>query len=96
MGISWTKTVLIKLKSLSKQMQSFHVDSGNDPSVDDLVGAQKQRLRNRQAERFGGFQVDDQLELRWLPTGRLPGLAPFRIRSTKEAARSSNSGGVGP
>jgi hypothetical protein len=44
MGISWTKTVLIKLKSLSKQMQSFHVDSGNDPSVDHLVGTQKQAI----------------------------------------------------
>src|SRR6266540_1084447 len=31
--------------------------------LDDLVSAGEQRLRNREAKRFGGLQVDDQLEL---------------------------------
>ena len=32
-------------------------------SLDDLVGAGEQRWRHGQAERVGGFQIDDQLEL---------------------------------
>src|SRR5256714_11484426 len=32
----------------------------------DLVGALQQRLRHGQAERLGGFQIDDQLEARRL------------------------------
>jgi hypothetical protein len=31
--------------------------------LDDLVRAQQQRLRNRQSKCFGGFEVDDQLQL---------------------------------
>src|SRR6516225_7440422 len=35
-------------------------------SFDDLVGAGEDRWRNRQAQRLGGLEVDDQLELRRL------------------------------
>jgi hypothetical protein len=31
-----------------------------------VVGSEEQRGRDRQAERFRGLEVDDQLELRWL------------------------------
>ena len=32
-------------------------------SLDEFVGPQQQRMRNRQPERFGGLEVDNQLEL---------------------------------
>src|SRR6266851_10531837 len=35
-------------------------------SLDDLIGPQEERLRDRQAERLRGLEVDDQLELRRL------------------------------
>src|SRR5205823_7276669 len=37
--------------------------AGRDASLDDLVGAGEERLRHGQAQRLGGLQVDDQLEL---------------------------------
>jgi hypothetical protein len=35
-------------------------------SLDDLIRPPQQRRRDRQAERFGGLEVDDHLELRRL------------------------------
>src|SRR5438128_2574601 len=35
-------------------------------SLDDLIRPQQQRLRNREAEGFGGLQINDELEFRWL------------------------------
>ena len=34
--------------------------------LDDLVGVGEDRWRHGQAERLGGFEVDDQLECSWL------------------------------
>jgi len=38
-------------------------------SFDDLVGTGQHRLGNRQPERLGSFEIDDQLELRRLLHG---------------------------
>ena len=40
--------------------------SGVDPSPDHFAGTQQHRLRNRDSERLGGFQIDHVLELRGL------------------------------
>src|SRR5713226_87502 len=42
--------------------------------LDDLVGPQQQRWRDRQAERLGGLEVDHQLELRGLLDREVGGL----------------------
>ena len=39
---------------------------GSRRSLNDLVRPPEHRWRDRQVERLGGFQVDHQLELRWL------------------------------
>src|SRR3989442_15540208 len=46
-------------------------------SLDDLVGPDQQRLGNRQAERPGGLEVDDQLELGRLLDGEIGRLGAF-------------------
>ena len=51
------------------------------PSFDHLIRPQQQRRRDGQAKRFGGFEIDRQLELR-CSTGRSPGVAPLKILST--------------
>ena len=43
-------------------------------SFDDLVGAGEDRWRDRQAERLGSREVDDQLECRWLLHRQIDGL----------------------
>src|SRR5215813_11606208 len=48
------------------QTAVWHSDAARGPSTpsfDHLVGARKQRLGNVEAKRFGGLEVDDQLEL---------------------------------
>src|SRR5262249_44891694 len=45
-------------------------------SLDHLIGSGKERLRNRQAEGFGGLEADDRLDLGWLFNGEVGGLAP--------------------
>src|SRR5437667_11388517 len=47
------------------------------PSLDHLVRAQQQRLRDVQAERFRSLEVDDQLELRGLQDGQIGGFRPL-------------------
>ena len=42
------------------------------------VGLIEDRLRDRQAEGFGGLQVDDQLKFRWLLYGQIAGLGPLQ------------------
>ena len=41
--------------------------------LDDLVGAQQHRMRNRQSERLGRLEVDDQLEARGLHDRQIGG-----------------------
>ena len=38
-------------------------------SLNDFIGTQQQRLRNRQTERFGGLEIDDQIKFRGLLDG---------------------------
>ena len=46
--------------------------------LDDLVCPGEYRLGDRQAERSGGFQIDQDLELRWLLDGEIGGLGPLQ------------------
>jgi hypothetical protein len=55
----------------------------HQPLFDDLICPQQQRRRDRQAERFGGLEVDDELELRRLLDGHIGGLSPFQNLSDK-------------
>jgi hypothetical protein len=45
--------------------------SGGGPLLDYLVRPRQQRWRDREAERLGGFEVDDELELRRLLDGKV-------------------------
>jgi hypothetical protein len=47
---------------------------------DHLVGAVEQRLRNSDPERFGGLEIDRQLELDRAWTGSSLGFSPLRMR----------------
>src|SRR5262249_47726423 len=46
--------------------------------LDDLVGPQQQRRRDREAERLGGLEVDDELELGRLLHRKIGGLGTFQ------------------
>ena len=39
---------------------------GGHPLLDHLVRRSQQRLRDGEAERFGGLEVDDQIDFGWL------------------------------
>src|SRR5499426_3154954 len=47
---------------------------GRGASLDDLVGAMQKRGRDREPERLGGLEIDNQLELRRLLYGEIRGL----------------------
>src|SRR5262245_42171914 len=47
-------------------------------SPDDLVGSNQERLRDCQAQRLGGLEVDHQLELRRLFDREVGGFGPFQ------------------
>jgi hypothetical protein len=51
-------------------------------SLDHLVGAREQRLRDRKAERLCGFEVDHQFDLGRLFDRQVCGVSPFEIFST--------------
>src|SRR5262250_2093755 len=46
-------------------------------SLDHLVGAAKERLGNREAERLASLEVDDEIELRWPFYRQIPRLRAF-------------------
>src|SRR5215831_10402837 len=53
----------------------LHRGAGQHALFDDLIRPPQHRLRDRQAERLGGFEVDDQLELSRLLDGEVGGLS---------------------
>ena len=61
------------------------------PFIDHLVRPRQHIRRNRQADLFRRFQIDDELELLRLLDGKIGGLAPFKILSTYVAARRNKS-----
>ena len=67
------------------------VPEADIPLVDQLIGASEYLARQGQAERFGGFQVDQELELGRLINRDGAGLAPLRIWCTSSAMRLSSS-----
>ena len=66
------------------------VQGPSTPSFDDLVGAGEQRRRHLEAERPGGWQVDDQLELGGLGHRQLRWLLASAI--IRGAARAMGEG----
>ena len=54
-----------------------HASQQATPSIDYLIGPQEELLGNCQAERFGGGQVDDELELGRLLDRKVGGLRPL-------------------
>jgi len=49
--------------------------------IDDLVSAGQQRQRERETKCLRTFQIEHQLDLYHLNTGRLDGFAPWRMRA---------------
>ena len=43
----------------------------NNPSLDDLVGTKKERLRDRQADRLGSLEIDHQRDFGRLLDGKI-------------------------
>ena len=59
---------------------------------DHLVGAEDKRLRNREAEHFGGLEIKNQFELSWLLDGKIGRLGTFEYFVHVAAARRKKSG----
>jgi hypothetical protein len=55
-------------------------------SLDDLVGAGEDRWRNGEAERLGGVEIDDQLEVGRLLDRQIGGLGAFCDRRSPSPA----------
>jgi hypothetical protein len=78
-------------RTLKRRAQKVVSDWALDVSLDHLVGAQKQRLRDLDAERLGGLQIDDKRELGRLLSQR-PGRAsraPGPLKRDVGSAKSS-------
>jgi hypothetical protein len=63
---------------------------------DHIVSLGEQRGRYGETERIRGLAIYDEFEFGRSSTGRSAGLAPFRILSTKVAARRKRSTKFGP
>jgi hypothetical protein len=63
---------------------------------DDLVGAGEDRWRHGQPERFGGLEIDDQLEVGRLVDGQIGGLGAVEDLSEVNASLMIGSGEAGP
>src|SRR3989304_9522060 len=50
---------------------------GWKPLLNDVIRPQEQRRRDREAERFCGFQIEDKLEACWLLHGQVSRERPF-------------------
>jgi hypothetical protein len=50
--------------------------SASEPLLDHLIRPLQERLRDRQAERLGGLEVDPELKCRWLLDRDIGGLSP--------------------
>ena len=61
-------------------------------SFDDLVGAGEEQRRNRQAERFGGLEIDDQLELGRLLHRQIARFGTLEYPSDVNAGLAEGSG----
>ncbi len=51
-------------------------------SLDHFIGGGEQRWRNNEAERLGGLEIKQQLELGWLQYGKIARLFAFNIHAT--------------
>jgi hypothetical protein len=66
----WTRT---------RRVRDGHGEGTNARRLfDDLIGAQQQRRRNGEAERFSGLEIYDELEFRRLFDRQISGLRPFQ------------------
>ena len=65
--------------------------AADTPLFDDLVGAGEDRLRDRQTERIGGLEVDDQLEDSGLLNRQVGGLLALQNPSGVNAGLAMES-----
>ena len=72
---------------MSQECQSRHfAPQQNRPLLDHLVGAAEQRQRHVEAERLGGPEIEDQLDLRGLLDRQVSGLLAFENAAGVDAA----------
>jgi hypothetical protein len=71
-------TVLMLLEEGLEWVEQGHATVVEHTLLDDLVRPLQQRLRDCEAERLGGLEVDDKLELRWLFDGKIGGLGALQ------------------
>ena len=63
---------------------------------DHLVGKHEYVMRNSKPERFGGLEIDDEIEFGRLLDRQVAGLRPAQNLSTNSAARRNRSGKLAP